>query len=73
LPRTLSAPAATTRHSSRTALYFKAVRGTEWRNADPREVMSANFSSAGGWRANVARKLEERGLLPMQGGADCDT
>lgn len=55
-----------------TALYFKAVRGTEWRDVDPREVMSANFSSASGWRANVGGELARRGLVPQQGGADCD-
>ncbi len=55
-----------------TALYFKAVRGTEWRDIDPREAMSANFSSASGWRANVATELGRRGLLPQQPGADCD-
>jgi len=55
-----------------TALYFKAVRSTQWRDVDPREVMSANFSSASGWRANVAGELQRRGLVPEQGGADCD-
>lgn len=55
-----------------TALYFKAVRSTEWRDVDPREVMSANFSSASGWRANVAGELRRRGLVPQQGSADCD-
>jgi len=55
-----------------TALYFKAVRGTMWRDVNPREVMSANFSSASGWSANVARELGQRGLVPQQGGADCD-
>ena len=54
------------------ALYFKAVRNTEWRDADPREVMGADFSSAGGWRANVTGELQRRGLVPQQGGGDCD-
>lgn len=53
------------------ALYFKAVRGIEWQDIDAREAMSADFSSARGWRANVVRELEARGLLPQQGGADC--
>ena len=57
---------------ARIAIYFKAVRNTEWRNADPREVMSAQFSSASGWRANVARELERRGLPPKRDGTDCD-
>lgn len=59
-------------HYAHTALYFKAVRGTEWRDVDPREAMSANFSSASGWRANVATELARRGLVPQQGGANCD-
>jgi hypothetical protein len=58
-------------HYAHTALYFKAVRNTEWRNADPRKVMSADFSSAGGWHANVDRELQQRGLVPAQGGANC--
>lgn len=53
------------------ALYFKAVRGTEWSEVDPREAMGANFSSASGWRANVAGELQQRGLVPQQAGADC--
>lgn len=59
-------------HYAHTALYFKAVRGTEWRDVDPREVMSANFSSASGWRVNVAGELRRRGLVPQQGSVDCD-
>lgn len=55
----------------RTALYFKAVKGVEWRDVDARTVMSAEFSSANGWRANVARELDARGLLPRQDGPDC--
>lgn len=54
-----------------TALYFKAVKGVEWRDVDPRLVLSAIFSSGSGWQANVARELQARGLLPQQGGADC--
>ena len=53
------------------ALYFKAAKSVEWRDIDPRMVMSANFSSASGWQKNVARALQERGLLPQQGGSDC--
>lgn len=53
------------------ALYFKAVKGVEWRDIDPRSVLSANFSSASGWQANVAQELQARGLLPQQGGSDC--
>ena len=59
-------------HYAHMALYFKAVRGREWRDVDPREAMSANFSSASGWRVNVATELGRRGLVPQQGGANCD-
>lgn len=59
-------------HYAHIALYFKVARNTEWQDVDPREVMDANFSSARGWHANVARELKRRGLLPEQGGADCD-
>lgn len=53
------------------ALYFKAVRGVEWRDVDARTAMSAAFSSAHGWRANVVKVLDARGILPQQDGADC--
>jgi len=55
-----------------TALYFKVIRGTEWRDVNARELMSEDFSSAQGWQANVARELEARGLLPQQSEADCN-
>ena len=32
-----------------TALYFKAVRGKDWGEADPREVMGKAFSNISGW------------------------
>ncbi len=54
-----------------TALYFRVVRNIEWRGVDAREVMGADFSSASGWRANVARGLVRHGLLPEQFGANC--
>lgn len=54
-----------------TAIYFKAVRNIQWQDADAREVMGAAFSSASGWRTNVAGELTRRGLLPKQGGANC--
>lgn len=53
------------------ALYFKSAKGVEWRDIDPRMVMSANFSSASGWQKNVAQELQARGLLPQQGESDC--
>ena len=59
-------------HYGHIALYFKAARGVEWRDVDPRMVMGASISSASGMRTNVARELQARGLLPQQGGADCN-
>jgi hypothetical protein len=53
------------------ALYFHAAKGVAWRDVDPRMVMSADFSSANGWRKNVAQELQARGLLPQQGGSEC--
>lgn len=54
-----------------TALYFKAVRSLEWGEIDPRMLMSADFSSASGWRRNVANPLAARGLVPSQNGPGC--
>jgi len=58
-------------HYTHIALYFKVVKGVEWRDIEPREVMSAKYSSASGMQANVARELQARGLLPGQSGSDC--
>ncbi|MBI2319782.1 MAG: hypothetical protein HYU75_22980 [Betaproteobacteria bacterium] len=55
-----------------TALYFKAVRKIQWHDVDARRVMGADFSSASGWKKNVAGEWVRLGLLPAQGGADCD-
>ncbi|TAK88026.1 MAG: hypothetical protein EPO20_00910 [Betaproteobacteria bacterium] len=55
-----------------TALYFKAVRSTEWRDVDPRQVMSAALSSGSGWAANVGQELQRRGLVPEGGEAGCN-
>lgn len=54
-----------------TAIYFKAVKGLEWRDVDARNVMNATYSSASGWRANVLQELKARGLLLQQDAADC--
>ena len=58
-------------HYTHIALYFKVVKDIDWRNVDARTVLSANFSSASGMQANVARELQARGLLPRQNGSDC--
>ena len=54
-----------------TALYFQVVKGIAWKDVDARTVMGAEFSSASGWQANVARELQTRGILPSQGNSDC--
>lgn len=56
-----------------TALYLKRVKGTDWKNIDPKLVLSKPYSSIGGWVANVdipARKIPD--LLPqVAGGGSC--
>ena len=59
-------------HYAHTALYMKAVRALEWRDADPRDVMAASLSSGSGWAANVGRELQRRGLVPEGGEAGCN-
>lgn len=59
-------------HYGYSALYFKAVRGIGWRGVDPREAMSAAYSSARGWQTNVAQELRRRGLVPQGSGVSCD-
>lgn len=55
-----------------TALYFKAVKGIDWENVDPRVVMSKDYSSGGGWYENVQKELAARNLIPeVKGGASC--
>ena len=54
-----------------TATFFKAVNGLEWLDVAARTVMSAAFSSASGWRTNVLRELNSRGIVPRQDGPDC--
>lgn len=58
-----------------TALHFKAVKNKNWNQLDPKLILSKEYSSIGGWIANVdtpARKIA--GLLPQQeGGGSCGT
>jgi|GEM_PF-488984 len=55
-----------------TALYFKAVKNTDWENVDPKLVMGKNFSTISGWSGTVAKKVNELGLVPQtKGGAGC--
>jgi len=55
-----------------TALYFDAVKGTPWREVDPRLALSAALSSGAGWAANVGEELRRRGLVPEGGEAGCN-
>lgn len=55
-----------------TALYFKAVKNTDWEKVDPKVVMGKDYSSIGGWYANVDAEIKKLGLVPQQqGGAGC--
>jgi hypothetical protein len=58
-----------------TALYFKVVRKTDWRDVDPRMVMGSDFSAGGPWQQNVLAGLEPfPNLIPQPpGGANCGT
>jgi len=57
---------------TQTALYFKAVKGIDWENVDPRVVMSRDYSSGPGWYENVQKELAARNLIPqVKGGASC--
>ena len=58
-------------HYTHIALYFKVAKNIDWRKVDARTVLGANFSSASGMQANVAKELQARGLLPGQNGTDC--
>ncbi|HKB53113.1 MAG TPA: hypothetical protein VKD22_03880 [Ramlibacter sp.] len=55
------------------ALYFKLVKGTEWRSVDPRTALAAAYSSAAGLRETVLRPLQDRGLVPAPGADRCST
>ena len=56
------------------ALYFKAAKNTDWDKVDPKLVMGKDYSSAGGWYANVDAEVKKLGLVPQQkGGASCGT
>lgn len=55
-----------------TALYFKAVKGIDWEDIDPKVVMAKDYSSGGGWRENVQQELAARNLIPeVKGGSGC--
>ena len=57
-----------------TALYFKMVKNTDWDKVDPKAVMGKDYSSSGGWYANVDAELKKLGLVPQnRSGSNCGT
>lgn len=55
-----------------TALYFKTVKGLDWKEVDPRIVMSKEYSSIEGWSKNVDAVVRDKHLLPPQApGGSC--
>lgn len=55
-----------------TAVYFKAVNNTDWKDVDPKIVMGKEYSSISGWDQNVNNNLRQHGLLPhVQSGGSC--
>ncbi|MBI2640892.1 MAG: US12 family protein [Candidatus Sungbacteria bacterium] len=55
-----------------TALYFKAVKNTDWDTVNPRVVVGKDFSSASGWYANVDSEIKKLGLVPQdRSGSNC--
>ena len=58
------------------ALYFKAVKGIDWDNVDPKVVMGKDFSSASGSGNIQAEVAKIPNLIPTQGhggGGSCGT
>lgn len=49
-----------------TALYFKALKNTDWEKVDPKLVMGKDFSAISGWYANVDKEVKRLGLVPQQ-------
>lgn len=56
----------------KTALVFQ-LRGIDWKNIDPKEVLGFQYSSASGWMENVNAKLQKEGYLSpeQKGGSSC--
>ena len=54
------------------ATYYKEVKGVEWQDADPWEVLSFERSSASGW-SSTYQELQARDIVPEQlaGGGSC--
>lgn len=50
-----------------TALYFKILKNIDWEDANPEEIMSEKYSSAGGWYQNVGGFIAQiPGLVPEE-------
>jgi len=49
------------------ALYKKLIEGKDWQNVDPKEIMSAKFSSISGYIQNVEKKLANVPNIPSTG------
>jgi hypothetical protein len=55
-----------------TAVYFKAVKNTDWEDVDPRLAMSKYYSGGSGWYTNVYSPLSSLNLLPQgRNGGGC--
>jgi hypothetical protein len=55
-----------------TAVYFKTFKNIDWKDIDPKLVMSKDYSSSSGWYQNVQKPLEEMDLIPStSGGGGC--
>ena len=54
-----------------TAAYFKAAKGTDWDDADPKTILGFDYSSASGWNKNIGQEVERLGLLPKKSGGGC--
>ena len=54
-----------------TAIYFKFFENKDWKNIDPKLVMSREYSSISGWIQNVSRKVTKLNLPQIQQGGGC--
>lgn len=55
-----------------TALYFKAVKNTDWENVDAGKIMGFDYSALGPWSRNVQAEVAKiPGLLPRTRDAAC--
>lgn len=56
---------------SELAVYFQTQKNTVWKDVDPQEILSVNYSSAQGYKT-INQELQTAGLLPkVQGGGGC--